>query len=158
LNTRRGWSIFFQKLLSRKSSATSLSSLCDWYLETQTSRQLWRKEAKTLILGKHGGHSVIVSPTCFALQPVWPTLCLEQWLWRLISRTRERWSSFCTHKLLSGRHIALEAAWEVATNLQRDGTPRRELAPRCLVFFLFRCWLLVVISCRRRLTASYYLQ
>jgi hypothetical protein len=68
------------------------------------------------------------------------------------------WSSFCTHKLLSGRHIALEAAWEVATNLQQNGTPRRELTPCYLVFFLFRYWLLVVISCRRRLIASYYLQ
>jgi len=70
----------------------------------------------------------------------------------------ESWSSFCTHKLLSRRHIAFEVAWKVATNLQRGGIPRRELTPRCLVFFLFRCWLLVVISCRRRLTASYYLQ
>jgi hypothetical protein len=68
------------------------------------------------------------------------------------------WSSFCTHKLLSGRHIALEAAWEVATNLQRYGTPRRELTPRCLVFFLFYCWLLVIIRFRRRLIASYHIQ
>jgi len=109
LNTRRGWGILFRELLSRKSLATSLNSLCDWYPETQTSRQPWWKEAKTLILGKHGSHSVIVSPTCFALQPVWPALCLEQRLWRLISRpstTRRMiivlhsqaslWKAYCT--------------------------------------------------------------
>ncbi len=95
-------------------------------------------------------------PTCFALQPVWPALCLEQRLWRLISRPST------TRRMIIVLHsqASLWKAYYTRGSLRSCDKPSTRWHSKKGISTSLSCLLplpLLVISCRRRLTASYYL-